>query len=446
MKKKILSAFLAFSLMLSNVGAVLAANLNDINPNFFANEEINNVVDRKVIIPYQDNTFRPWVVVNRAEFTGMLLRALELDQTPITIKTAYKDVNEKTTGYKDIVIAEQIGLVYGYKDGTFQPKRIITKAETSSIMSHITKDTVIDKTILEQFNDYKMIPKWAVMPYAKAVKYGLYCNIPNPKILNPNAQLKRVEAAILLATLMKKLEYLNEQYRKQKAAEEEAAAAKKPEPPKEYILGTEHLETYPYAAVNKVTVTNFRKILLAKNVFQVSFLDTFMSKKHQVGDVVQLYFKQDVKTKEGTLIFPANTKLYATIKELKKPGWVNKNAEVYLDFTEVQYPSGKKIPFVARVLNNYDGVLKENYWQKPLVYTAAGAAVGTGVGLGIGGGTGKTSTGLAIGLPVGAGVGLATGFLTKGVNYKAKANENVYVELKLDCNLYNEGQEPKDQL
>ena len=45
---------------------------------------------------------------------------------------------------------------------------------------------------------------------------------------------------------------------------------------------------------------------------------------------------------------------------------------------------------------------------------------------------------MAIGFPTGAGVGLLAGWLTPGVNYKARANEDIFVELKVDCSLDND--------
>ena len=56
----------------------------------------------------------------------------------------------------------------------------------------------------------------------------------------------------------------------------------------------------------------------------------------------------------------------------------------------------------------------------------------------IGAANDRSGDGLAIGIPTGAGVGLLTGFLTPGVNFKARANEDVLVELKVDCSLYND--------
>ena len=434
-RKSLTAIFLGFMLLFTSFSPVLAKEYTDIPEDYWAAEEIEDVVTKDIIPLYGDNTFRPLDKVTRVDWTGWLLKALGLYNAPITAEPAYTDVTTATFGYENIARSDQFGLIYGYTDGEFKPQRFITKVETASIMSHITKDTEVDTDIVKQFADYTQIPGWGVIPFSKAIKYGLYVNYPLETELNPNRELNRAEAAVLLARLMKALGLVEDQYKADEEVQEEPVA----EEPKEYILSVEHLENYGKAVVDRVSITNLRRIILAKNVFKVSFVEPFNSTKHKIGDVIPFYFKKDVVTKEGTLLIPANTKLYATIEELRDKKWVNKNAEVYLHFTNMVFPNGKEYPFIARVLNNTEGVLVENYWLKPLEYTVAGAAIGgAAIGLPIGAANDRSGDGMAIGFPAGAGAGLIAGFLTPGVNFKARANEDVLVELKVDCSLYNE--------
>ena len=131
----------------------------------------------------------------------------------------------------------------------------------------------------------------------------MYVNHPLETELNPNRDLNRAEAAVLLARLMRVLNLVQDD---KKTAEEEVPVA---EEPKEYVLSVEHLDNYGVAVVDRVSMTNLRRIILAKNVFKVSFVEPFNSTKHQIGDIIPFYFKKDVVTKEGTLIIPANTQL-----------------------------------------------------------------------------------------------------------------------------------------
>ncbi len=430
-RQKLATVFLGITLLLGGVSSAMAKEYTDIPDDYWAAEEIEDVVTKKIVPVYGDKTYRPLDTVTRVDWTEWLLRALGLAQAPITSEPNYSDVNQQTFGYPSIARSDQFGLIYGYTDGEFKPQRFITKVETASIMSHITKDTDVNLEILNQFADELEIPMWGVFPFAKAIKYGLYVNYPLETELNPNRELNRAEAAVLLARLMKALNVVEDSYK----AEEPAP----PEEPKEYMLSVEHLDNYGKAVVDRVNITNLRLIILAKNVFKVSFVESFNSKKHNIGDVITFYFKKDVVTKEGTLVIPANTKLYATIEELRDKRWINKNAEVYLHFTKMVFPNGHEYDFIARVLNNDEGVLTENKWLKPLEYTVAGAAIGgVAIGLPVGEANDRSGDGMAIGFPTGAGVGLLAGFLTPGVNYKARANEDILIELKVDCSLYND--------
>ncbi|MCD7879077.1 MAG: S-layer homology domain-containing protein [Candidatus Gastranaerophilales bacterium] len=433
-RKNLAAMLLSFALLLTGVSSALAKDYTDIPDDYWAAEEIEDVVTKRIVPIYADGTYRPLDKVPRVEWTGMLLRALGLSEAPITSEPAYSDVTPATFGYPDIARSDQFGLIYGYTDGEFKPQRFITKVETASIMSHITKDTDVNTDILNQFADSSEIPGWGIIPFSKAIKYGLYINWPLATELNPNRDLNRAEAAVLLARLMKALDLVQDD-KKAEVTEEEQV----PEEPKEYVLSVEHLDNYGVAVVDRVSITNLRRIILAKNVFKVSFVESFNSTKHNIGDVIEFYFKKDVVTKEGTLIIPANTKLYATIEELRDKRWINKNAEVYLHFTRMVFPNGHEYPFIARVLNHNEGVLTENKWLKPLEYTVAGAAIGgAAIGLPIGEANDRSGDGMAIGFPTGAGVGLLAGWLTPGVNFKARANEDVLIELKVDCSLYND--------
>jgi hypothetical protein len=438
-RKNLAAVFLTITLLLSGISSAFAKSYTDVSDNYWAAEEIEDVVTKNIIPVYGDNTYRPSDPVTRVDWTEWLLRALGLAQAPITSEPNYSDVTRDTFGYSSIARSDQFGLIYGYTDGEFKPQRFITKVETASIMSHITKDTEVDTSVLSQFSDSKQIPNWGVLPFSKAIKYGLYVNYPLETELNPNRDLNRAEAAVLLARLMKALNLVEDNYKAAEPAEEPVVQA--PQEPQEYLLAVEHLDNLGKAVVDRVNITNLRLIILAKNLFKVSFVESFDSTKHQIGDVIPFYFKKDVVTKEGTLVIPANTKLYATIEELRDKRWINKNAEVYLHFTKMVFPNGHEYPFIARVLsqNDDDGVLSENKWLKPLEYTVAGAAIGgAAIGLPVGANNHRSGDGMAIGFPTGAGVGLLAGWLTPGVNYKARANEDIIIELKVDCSLYND--------
>lgn len=209
----------------------------------------------------------------------------------------------------------------------------------------------------------------------------------------------------------------------------------------EVVIAQEHLCVNKKACANTVTVTNYRKIICANNVLVVAFECKFSSKRACAGNIVNFVVPQALYTEEGTLIFPAGTKLVAEIIKMQQPKWFNKNARVSLLFRCVILPDGRVMPICAKPFTK-DGTLKEGPWVtagKIVLSTVTLGIIGTGVGVGFGfiPSPTKIGVGLAAGIPAGAGIGLLSALISKGLAYKAKACEEIYIILLNDASIYN---------
>lgn len=414
--KKFVSGVMALCLLAFNAIPVLAASIADVSQNYWASKEINIVVDNN-IMTLSGNRFNPEGNMTRVEFVNALLKVLSDENLNVTISNKFKDVQSSNPNYENILRSQQLGLVYGYPDGTFKPNNTVLRSEAQSVISHITKDMDADTSVLNQFKDAAAIPAWAKKVYAKTINYGIYVNYPDSRELRPNDNLSRAEAAVLLARLKEKLDLVKQEY-----------------------IGTtriEHLDVTRKAPNNEVAINNIQSTINQGNVLVVAFEDKFKSEEHKAGDVVTFVADKDICTEEGTLIIPAGTKFVAQINEIQPPKKFNKNARVYPQLTKIILPNGKELAFNAKPFSK-DYSLKEGPWMttgKLLLCTAAGAAVGTGAGVGFAfiPSPANIGTGVAIGTPVGAAVGLVTGLITPGLQYHAKAGENIYVILLDDA-------------
>jgi hypothetical protein len=414
--KKFVSGVMALCLLAFNAIPVLAASIADVSQNYWASKEINIVVDNN-IMTLSGNRFNPEGNMTRVEFVNALLKVLSDENLNLTISNKFKDVQSSNPNYENILRSQQLGLVYGYPDGTFKPNNTVLRSEAQSVISHITKDMDADTSVLNQFKDAAAIPAWAKKVYAKTINYGIYVNYPDSRELRPNDNLSRAEAAVLLARLKEKLDLVKQEY-----------------------IGTtriEHLDVTRKAPNNEVAINNIQSTINQGNVLVVAFEDKFKSEEHKAGDVVTFVADKDICTEEGTLIIPAGTKFVAQINEIQPPKKFNKNARVYPQLTKIILPNGKELAFNAKPFSK-DYSLKEGPWMttgKLLLCTAAGAAVGTGAGVGFAfiPSPANIGTGVAIGTPVGAAVGLVTGLVTPGLEYHAKAGENIYVILLDDA-------------
>jgi hypothetical protein len=400
--------------------------IKDVQRNYWAAPAISDVVTHNVMTLDENGNFNPENSLTRVEFVQAILKILSDDNLDIKIQNTFSDVNPRYPAYSDILRSEQLGLIYGYPDGTFKPENTLLKSEVTSIMSHITRETVCDTSILRHFLDYQDIPNWATHAYAKTTKYGLYVNYPNERIFSPNRDLTRAEAAVLLCKLRLQLGLVKDEFKGN---------------PNEVVTSVEHLNVSKKAPVNIVKVTNMRKIILQNNLLAVSFESKFSSKKAHTGDVITFVIPQNLYTKEGTLVLPANTRLCAEVIGIQNPKWFNKNARVDLQFRSIVLPDGRVFPLAAKPFTK-DRMLKEGPWMttgKLVLSTVSFGILGGGAGAGFGfiPTPTKIGTGLAIGIPVGCTVGLITGLVTKGLQYKAKAGEQIFIILDTDTSVYN---------
>ena len=398
--------------------ALASVTINDVGNDYWANKEIVDVVSNDIMLLDSQKNFNPEKKVSRICFVKALLKLLSNDNLNVAIQNSFTDVSSSDENYDDILRSQQLGLVYGYPDKTFKASKLMTRAETQSVISHITKDKVSDTSALSSFVDYKAIPCWAKAVYAKTLEYGIYVNYPNENELRPNDILTRAEAAVLLSRLKAKLDLVKGEYKGE---------------------AVEHLKVKRNAPNNEVYVMKKANIIKEGNVLSIAFTDKFKSEERVAGEAVYFVNEEPIYTEEGTLVIPANSKFNGTILGIEKEKKFNKNARVYVQITEIVTPDGNKAAINAKPFyKNYE--LKEGPWMtagKLLLYTAGGAAIGTGAGVGFAfiPNPANIGAGVAIGTPVGAGVGLITGLVTPGLKYHAKAGEEIYVILLEDASV-----------
>lgn len=423
MRKLLVGLFAAGVVALSTTVPTFAANISDVSSTYWASKEINNVVDNNVMT-LTDGKFNPEGAVRRVDFVSALLKLLTNDNLNVNIKNSFTDVKTSDYFYSDVLRSQQLGLVYGYPDDTFKPKKLLSRAETQSIISHITRDMKADASLLNNYTDANEVPAWAKTSYAKTLDYGIYVNYPNPNELRPNDVLSRAEAAVILYRLREKAgliksEYVGSELEKQ--------------------LGTQHLQAVKNAPTDEVLITSTRSIIKEGNAMYVAFGDKFKSELANEGDLLTFVTNEDIATEEGTVLFPAGTKFEGSVLRIQDPKWFNKNARVYAQISKAVLPNGQVVSMEAKPFyKNYE--LKEGPWMtagKLALYTVTGGAIGTGAGVGFAfiPDPTKIGTGIAIGTPVGAGVGLATGLITKGLNYHAKAGEEIKVIMLKDVSI-----------
>jgi len=86
----------------------------------------------------ENAALKPWASADRAWATTLLVRALGLErqaEAAMTFELPFADsadIPEASVGY--VAVAVQYGLVSGYEDNTFRPKRLVSRAELATLL------------------------------------------------------------------------------------------------------------------------------------------------------------------------------------------------------------------------------------------------------------------------------------------------------------------------
>jgi hypothetical protein len=100
----------------------------DIKPTSPNYEAIKYLKDNGISNGYKDGTFRPNETVNRAEALKMLMAAFGSGSASNS-NLNFKDVQKSDWFASPLAQAVSLGIVSGYKDGTFKPANTVTRAE-----------------------------------------------------------------------------------------------------------------------------------------------------------------------------------------------------------------------------------------------------------------------------------------------------------------------------
>ncbi len=122
-----------------------------------------------IISRYEDGTFRPDESITRAEFVTIAVRYYSLfnEVKSVSNTTKYNDLSNNYWAIKNISYATSEKWLNGYSDGSFRPDIVVTRAEVVTIINRATgrnADTeFINKnlTVLNRFTDVKNNSHWA---------------------------------------------------------------------------------------------------------------------------------------------------------------------------------------------------------------------------------------------------------------------------------------------
>lgn len=139
---------------LGNYPDAESCSFPDIPENAWYARQVRALAAAGILKGYSDGTFRPKKPVTRAQFVAVLAR---LTDETYSDPTTFTDVSESFWGYSAISLAQCKGWVSGYSDGTFRPNKAVTRAEAVSMMNRFL-GRIPDQQFIDQATNLRYFP------------------------------------------------------------------------------------------------------------------------------------------------------------------------------------------------------------------------------------------------------------------------------------------------
>src|SRR3989338_306691 len=113
------------------IDGVLSDYYSDVDSNLFFFDSIEFISGKKIVKGYDDGTFMPGKLLNRAELLKILIEA-KYDRSQFDSyydQSCFKDVKADAWYTKYVCFGKHAGIVEGYSDGTFKPGQTVNLVE-----------------------------------------------------------------------------------------------------------------------------------------------------------------------------------------------------------------------------------------------------------------------------------------------------------------------------
>lgn len=112
---------------------------SDVKDTDWYNNAVSTLGNAGIIAGYPDGTFRPDGYITRAEFAVIAAR---FSEEVYNSGSSFSDVSDNHWAAGFISLAEHLGYINGYPDGTFRPDQTITRAEAMTLINRVLERTV----------------------------------------------------------------------------------------------------------------------------------------------------------------------------------------------------------------------------------------------------------------------------------------------------------------
>ncbi|MFA7658622.1 MAG: S-layer homology domain-containing protein [Candidatus Gastranaerophilaceae bacterium] len=372
----------------TGAAAPLVNAFPDVPDNYWAACPIDKLAMNDIVVGYPDRMFKPDRCVSRAEFATMMVKGYNLNCSGLLSKNMFKDVPRSHWANSLIAKAVEEGIMCGYPNKMFKPKKPVSRVEALTAMAHginCDMNCTQAQQILGQYCDGSQVPNWAQIPVAKALQSGALKTSQSPNTIDPCKDASRAEVADMLQNTRIALGY-------DKNPATACACPKPADPccPKKAYMENDEMVKIP--------------------TLKLTFLDEINAKSSNVGDQFATTTTEEV-TINGKC-YPCGSRVNGKIVEVIRPSGCEKGA-LKLAFTNIESCDGCKCDLPKQILTAQINCARTQNIVSRIVsapFTWVGGLVGT---------TGRTIGGMIASAgnafeSVSGGVGIASGELLQG--------------------------------
>lgn len=134
----------------------------DVQDSDWCNNAISTLSNMGILKGYKDGTFKPTMPVTRAEFAAIAAR---FNDGAADEYATFSDVANDYWASKEIAKAAKLGWIKGYTDGTFRPEKEITRGEVMILVNRVLERGVDKEGLGEYAKEWKDVQPGNVFYY-----------------------------------------------------------------------------------------------------------------------------------------------------------------------------------------------------------------------------------------------------------------------------------------
>lgn len=311
---KILSLFaVIFCFGINTSFAGIIDDFSDVDSSYWSYNAIMDLKGKGILVGYPDGTFKPDENVTRAEFSTMVVKALNLRGKEAFNPVRFKDLSEKHWAYNDIQTANHYGIMYGTPDNNFMPQNDVKRVEViMTVMNTLNLKELTDNEAREYLAIYKdadTVPYWALKRTGKAQMLNMIVHKPGTdEYIYPDIPATRGELALFIYNMLERV---------------------KVHPSKK--LQTTMPKMLDGYVLENVYFDGNIAIIPAGTVLPLGVMECIYTKTAQVGDEFTARTLVNFVSKDKILLIPIGREIKGTVQKAQAAKTLFKNAQLVLE-------------------------------------------------------------------------------------------------------------------